>query len=62
MRNRPYGFEIYLVNVKTISKDDCANFCGLLRKAELYIKNSFLLTTSKTRRIVLGVLKVDISQ
>ena len=33
VRNRPYGFEIYLVN-------DCANFCGLLRKAELYMKSS----------------------
>ena len=35
LRNRPNGFDIYLVNVKTI-RDDCANFYGLLRKAELY--------------------------
>ena len=44
VRNRPYGFEIYLVNVKTKlgtylinqnHKDDCANFCALLRKADL---------------------------
>ena len=35
-RNPPYGFEIYLVNSKRQNhKDDCANFCGLLRKAEL---------------------------
>ena len=27
-----YGFDIYLVNVKT---KDCVNFCDLLRKAEL---------------------------
>ena len=30
VRNRPYGFEIQN------HEDDCANFCGLLRKAELY--------------------------
>ena len=29
VRNRPDGFDIYLVN-------DWASFCGLLRKAELY--------------------------
>ena len=29
VRNRPYGFEIQN------HEDDCANFCGLLRKAEL---------------------------
>ena len=34
VRNRPYGFEIYLVYLK--NQDDCANFCGLRRKAELY--------------------------
>ena len=38
LRNLPHGFDIYLVNV------DCANFCGLLRKAELYI---YVLTISK---------------
>ena len=30
-----HGLDIYLVNVKT--RDDGAIFCGLLRKAELYI-------------------------
>ena len=40
MRHPPYGFEIYLVNVnigkRQNHKEDGANFCGLLRKAELY--------------------------
>ena len=30
----PYGFEIYFVNIN--HEDDCANYCDLLRKAELY--------------------------
>ena len=29
--------DIYLVNVKNIFKEDGANFCGLLRKAEFYL-------------------------
>ena len=36
VRNRPDGFEIYLVNKCQNHEDDCANFCDLLRKAELY--------------------------
>ena len=41
MRNRPYGFEIYLVNVK----DNCAHFCAFLRKAELYVGTTYLNST-----------------
>ena len=32
LRSRPHRFDIYHQN----HEDDCANFCGLLRKAELY--------------------------
>ena len=31
---RPYGFQINLVSKRQNHKDDCAPFCGLLRKAE----------------------------
>ena len=41
VRNRPYGFEIYLVNVKTI-RTISQIFCGLLRKAELYEKEQIV--------------------
>ena len=34
--NRPYGFEIHLVNLKTI-RTNAQIFGGLLIKAELYI-------------------------
>ena len=33
LHDRPYGFDNYL---RQNHKEDCANFCGLLRKAELY--------------------------
>ena len=32
----PYGFDIYLLSKCQNRKKDGANFCGLLRKAELY--------------------------
>ena len=33
MRHRPYGFQIYLVNVKTL-RQIAPNFCGLLKFSE----------------------------
>ena len=38
MRNRPHGFGIYLINKRQNHEDDCVNFCGLLKTAELYHK------------------------
>ena len=35
MRNLPHGFDIYF-SKRQNHEDDFANFCGLLRKAELY--------------------------
>ena len=34
LRNLPHGFDICLQSMKNY-KEDCANFCGLLRKVEL---------------------------
>ena len=36
--NLLHGFDIYLVDVRQNNEKDCANFCGLLRKAELQKK------------------------
>ena len=36
MRHPPYVFDIYLFSKRQNHKEDGANFCGLLRKAELY--------------------------
>ena len=37
MRNLPHGFDIYLLSKRQNHKADCANFCSLLIKAELYV-------------------------
>ena len=37
MRNLPHGFDIYLNSKRQNHEEDCTNFCGLLRKAELYL-------------------------
>ena len=42
MRNLPHG----LVNKCQNHEDDCANFCSLLRKAELYIQMIGFLTSN----------------
>ena len=36
LRHPPYGFDVYYVSKYQNHKEDGANFCGLLRKAELY--------------------------
>ena len=45
--NLPHGLDVYLVNVKcTNNEEDCADFLGLLRKAQLYQRGqswSFLI-------------------
>ena len=43
MRHPPYGFDIYLVNDKTIRKEDGANYFDLLRKAELYSRCAWIV-------------------
>ena len=35
LRKRPYDFDVYLSKCQN-HEEDYANFCGLLRKAELY--------------------------
>ena len=36
MPNLPDGFDAYYLSRCQNHKDDCANFCEILRKAELY--------------------------
>ena len=36
MRKGPYGFDVLLSKFQN-HNDDCAHFCGLLRKAERYL-------------------------
>ena len=48
-QNKFNGYDFYLSKCQNF-KDDCTNFCGLLRKAELYMKKS-----SRTTKIVFSV-------
>ena len=42
LRNRPYGFDVYVLSKCHNHRDDCTNFCGLLTQPELYLARSFL--------------------
>ena len=35
LHNHPHGFDIYINSKHKSHEEDCVNFCGLLRKAEL---------------------------
>ena len=54
MRNRPYGFEIYLENVKII-KDDCANFVSFPEKLNFTLLD--YLSIVVTRLALFGLIR-----
>ena len=59
MHNCPYGFEIYF-SKRQNHKDDCPNFCGLLRKAALYLSMLIDLEEAHLKRVkVLDYLTIS---
>ena len=50
MRNLPHGFDIYLILKRQNHEEDCANFCGLLKKAELYIPEIWFICCRSVKK------------